>query len=106
MNRRKILFSFIGIFLGVFICGEMYTLNVYAKDVEEHIWSEWSIKEPATRQKSGIQCRECVNCGEEEKKTINRIETVKLSEFLFTYDGDVKKPEVIVKDINGDIVSL
>ncbi|MBQ5969623.1 MAG: fibronectin type III domain-containing protein [Clostridia bacterium] len=61
---------------------------------------------PATMTASGQIVSACSVCGKVKKtKAINQINSVKLSQTSFVYDGTAKTPAVTVKDIKGKVVN-
>ncbi|MBE6786866.1 MAG: hypothetical protein E7537_00795 [Ruminococcaceae bacterium] len=62
--------------------------------------------EKATDQNSGRQWEECSGCGlVKNEKTLIQIATVELKNESYIYDGNVKLPEVVVKGINGAVIT-
>ncbi len=58
--------------------------------------------DPASLTENGFYLENCVNCDEVfSTGTIYRPKTVKLEKTSYVYDGKVKTPAVIVKDVNG-----
>lgn len=55
---------------------------------------------------SGYVCERCVCCGyEARKQEVQMISKVSLSTYNYIYDGKSKKPNVIIKDCNGNAIS-
>ena len=95
--------------MGVLICLFIYPLLVFADENEEdcskgHNW----IKEyePAGIGYDGYEREYCDYCGTINKvKTIYAIKIVKLSKDVYTYNGKIQKPAVVIKDRKGKSIS-
>ena len=60
------------------------------------------IIEYAGMNDSGYVVNRCLSCNKQNSlEYLNAIKKISLSEYNYTYDGNSKKPEVIVKDGNG-----
>lgn len=82
------------------------TAEKYAKkynrtfEVHTHTYKTTTVK--ATALKNGTKTVSCSVCGTvKSKSTIAKIKSVALSNDTFTYNGNVRKPTVTVKDSNG-----
>lgn len=56
----------------------------------------------ATLKKNGKVTYKCSDCGKTESKTIYKPVTPRLSSTVFTYNGKVKTPKVVVKNSKGN----
>ena len=66
-----------------------------------HNYEEVIIK--ATQTKDGAKKVECSNCHKfKSAELIPAAKTIKLSKAAYVYDGKVKKPNVVVKDLEGN----
>lgn len=80
-------------------CGETYTEIIPAIG-HQYITD----KEPATTDENGSIIKYCGECGDESVTTIYAVKTIELAKTSFIYDGKIKKPYVIVKDIKGQLL--
>ena len=82
-------------------CGYSYTKK--GSVLESHIYSEKQyLEKAATLKNDGVKYDICESCGKKfDKKTIAKIDTVRLSYTNTKYNGKVKKPEVVVEDSDG-----
>lgn len=86
-------------------CSKCNTVFIESKPIAklEHVKSY--SKDPASLTENGFYIENCVNCDEVfSTGTIYRPKTVKLSKTSYVYDGKVKTPSVIVKDVNGKVL--
>ena len=61
---------------------------------------------PATFDTDGKIYKKCKGCNAEGDATaISKVSTVQLSQTTYTYDGQTKKPSVVVKDASGKALS-
>lgn len=61
---------------------------------------------PATTLEGGYDIAKCKNnCGKTNIIDISKIDTIELSDISYVYDGQVKTPKVIVKDVKGKVLS-
>lgn len=72
-----------------------------ATPLKEHSYEQTSI-EKATADCSGNIYYECSECAAASSEIIPKVETIKLSETNFTYNGFTRKPSVTVKDNAGN----
>jgi len=66
-----------------------------------HEWMEDTFLEKASIERDGYYTKVCESCGMVENVIIPRIEEVSLATTKFIYNGDVRKPTITVKDVNG-----
>lgn len=62
----------------------------------------------ATFTEDGTTCQKCSVCGYADSRSVaavNHVKTVKLSTAVYTYNGKVKTPTVIVEDSAGNAIS-
>lgn len=64
--------------------------------------TEWKVSKKATFTEDGTKYKTCKTCGYKKKVTIRKVSKVKLAKSTFTYNGEVKKPSVTVKDSKGE----
>lgn len=64
---------------------------------KSHIYVETTTQKAAVKKEGKIQ-KKCTLCGEEKITTIPAVETVKLKNTSYTYNGKARKPSVVVKD--------
>lgn len=81
--------------------GGEYTFSVNS---HQHSWRTSSVTE-ATPDRNGRLVRKCSDCGETTTSTIYRPAYVDLSATSYTYNGKAKRPDVTVRDINGNTLS-
>ena len=78
-----------------------YTFSVNS---HQHSWQTSSVTK-ATPNQNGRLVRKCSDCGESTTSTIYRPASVNLSATTYTYNGKAKRPDVTVKDVNGNTIS-
>lgn len=66
-----------------------------------HKWSR-TVNKKATTSADGNGTKTCAVCKTQSTYTIPKIKSIKLSRTAYTYDGNTKKPTVIVKDSKGN----
>ncbi len=86
---------------GARYCQRCFTkTDIIYYDKTSHIPETVTVK--ATTKRNGEKRKECSVCKKNySKKQINKISSVKLETKTYTYDGKVKTPSVIIKDIKG-----
>lgn len=86
-------------------CGKIFTAQEEISPTG-HSFGAWKTLKESTQTEEGEQERECEICGFTEQQTIPKLisitPTIVLSKTEFTYNGDVQKPTITVK--NGDDV--
>ena len=65
-----------------------------------HTWKD-RIDCQATMKKNGSITRLCTKCGEQTTKTIYAAKNIELSKTSYTYNGEIQKPAVTVKNSKG-----
>lgn len=92
------------------VCGEIISAQEEIMTLG-HTFSEWKTIKAATLTSEGEQERECERCGFTERQVIPEL-TVKsitpsidLSQAEFTYNGNVQKPSITVRDGNNILSS-
>lgn len=84
------------------VCGETKTEKV-AKGEKYHKYKVFATVK-ATLYSNGYLGKRCSICKKEAKSTIYRPKTLTLSKNAFVYDGEAKKPAVIVNDVKGNAI--
>lgn len=85
-------------------CDEWISGHEIAEEATGHTYKTTTTK--ATTSKNGLIVVKCSACGDiESKTTIYCPKTITLSTTSYTYNGNVKKPKVTVKDSKGKTIS-
>ena len=85
------------------ICGKTKTETIVASG---HSWAAAKVTKAATTSANGMIQICCKNCSAvKSATTINKIASVTLNENLYTYNGKVQKPSIVVKDSAGKTIS-
>ena len=83
-------------------CGLLQKETISAKGEHNYV----SKLKPATTKTDGDIEKKCSVCGDvESSEAIARIQSVTLKKTTYIYDGEAKKPTVIVKDRTGEIIT-
>lgn len=77
-------------------CGKVETKTI----PKSHKYTS-ELDKKASTSESGKIIYTCSKCGDKYTEKIAKISSIKLSNTTFTYNGNVKKPTVTVKDSNG-----
>ena len=84
-------------------CGKTKTETIVASG---HSWAAAKVTKAATTSANGMIQICCKNCSAvKSATTINKIASVTLNENLYTYNGKVQKPSIVVKDSAGKTIS-
>ncbi len=105
-----------GIITSVFVVALGFTIDnsymrTYADTVtvgteDSHVHDIEVVITKASMKKKGQIVEKCASCGVIiSENEIARIKSVKLSKTSYTYNGKAKKPEVIIKDSAGKVIS-
>lgn len=90
--------------------GDEWSCYVVEKSEENpckngHQWSGNEITSKATQSANGQMKKICSVCKEESVEVIPRIGTTALSATSYLYTGSVQTPALVVKDVNGKVLS-
>ncbi len=105
-----------GIITSVFVVALGFTIDnfymrTYADTVtvgteDSHVHDIEAVITKASMKKKGHIVEKCASCGATiSENDIARIKSVKLSRTSYVYNGKAKKPEVMVKDSAGKVIS-
>ena len=105
-----------GIITSVFVVALGFTIDnfymrTYADTVtvgteDSHVHDIEAVITKASMKKKGQIVEKCASCGATiSENEIARIKSVKLSKTSYAYNGKAKKPEVMVKDSAGKVIS-
>ncbi|MDD6405399.1 MAG: bacterial Ig-like domain-containing protein [Clostridiales bacterium] len=93
-------------------CGRMFEDNAGKKEIEKPVvipktgHAYVNVVTKATLNNNGYTVKQCTKCKDETDKTvIYRPKTIDLSKGTFSYTGKNQKPDVVIKDENGKIIS-
>lgn len=105
-KRYKVILKTEFVIILALIMSISFAICVVADDKEnestEHEHSYSTITTKATLSQNGKKVKKCSVCGASETiLTIYRPKSIYLSKTEYVYDGNVKKPSVVVKDTNG-----
>jgi len=79
-------------------------LNAYCENYG-HSYGNYILTKSATFGKNGVMTSTCSTCKAKKTKTIAALKAPTLSASAYTYNGKVKTPKVVIKDVSGKTIS-